>query len=72
MEFRKARKIRIGGRQFAAVLNRQSREMAIRSKIGRSVSRAKHPLKDRPVVFGGSNQAGAGLIEPALHPVDGL
>lgn len=46
--------------------------MGIRDEIGRSLAAKQHFLENRPVLLGGVDHAGTGLIEPALYTGKGL
>ena len=65
-----AGKIGIRGDDLAAVFERQRSQVCVGDKICRSLARAEHVLKDRPMSFGRIHDPRAWLIQPALDAGD--
>lgn len=67
-----AREIGICGDEFATVFHGKSSQMGVGDKIGDGLPLKQHFLKKGPVLLCWMNEPCARLVNPTLHPGEGL
>ena len=68
----KSGKICVGRVQLTAMLDCQGSQMGVGNQVSSRFSLEQHLLKNLPMIPGGIDHAGAGLVQPALHALDGV
>ena len=72
LQSRKSCEVGIGRTEHAAMLDGQRGQVGVRHQIPACLAVREHLLKDHPVPLRGLNEAGARLVQPALHSCLGL